>query len=139
VALPSTLLSRCYPYICGTSSITFIIGTSTIVCQNTDAGAQKTLSAFTGYLQCPIFNDFCTNSRKTCPNWCSQNGFCMRGICNCYQGYEGDDCSQTQCSTGTFYNPLNNSCTTTCPSGYYSNSYSLTCYMCQSPCQQCYQ
>lgn len=139
VALPSTLQSRCYPYACGNSSITFTIGTYTIVCQSNEAGVQKILSALTGYLSCPIFADFCTNSRKTCPNWCSQNGYCMRGICNCYSGYEGDDCSQTQCTSGTYYNPLNYSCVNTCPSGYYSNAYSLTCDLCQSPCQQCFQ
>jgi hypothetical protein len=56
VALPSTVQSRCYPYTCNPTNITFQIGTNTIVCQASDIGTQKTLSSFTGYLKCPDYN-----------------------------------------------------------------------------------
>ena len=99
---------------------------------------QKTLSSFTGFLKCPNFNDFCQYSRKTCPNWCSQKGFCMGGVCNCLSGYYGDDCSKTICNSGLFYNPLTGACVATCPSGYFANSYNSACAKCSSSCQQCF-
>jgi hypothetical protein len=35
VTLASTLQSRCYPYVCGTSSIVFTVGTATVTCLST--------------------------------------------------------------------------------------------------------
>jgi hypothetical protein len=55
----SNLLSRCYPYVCDTSSIVFTIGSYSITCLSSQAGVMKTLSALTGYLTCPDYNDFC--------------------------------------------------------------------------------
>jgi len=131
VPLPGTVLSRCYPYVCGTSSITFTIGSNTVVCLSSEAGNQKTINSFTGYIICPNFNDFCTLSRKTCSKWCSQNGYCTDGVCNCYTGYSGADCSQTICTvSGTYYNQATNSCVTTCPSGTFQNAYSRACQAC---------
>lgn len=138
VALPSTVRSRCYPYTCNANNITFTVGTNTITCGSGETGVQKTISAFTGYLQCPDFAQFCTNSRKTCPSWCSQNGYCMGGICNCYTGYYGDDCSKTICTSGLFYSSVSGTCVSVCPSGYYQNSYNTACDKCSSTCQQCY-
>jgi proprotein convertase subtilisin/kexin type 5 len=138
VALPSTVQSRCYPYTCNPTNITFQIGTNTITCGSGETGTQKTISAYTGYLQCPNYNSFCVVSRKTCPSWCSQNGYCMGGTCNCISGYYGDDCSKTICTSGLFYNSLTGTCVSTCPSGYYQNSYNTACDKCSSTCQQCY-
>ena len=135
VTLPSTLTSRCYPYVCDTNSITFTIGTYTITCLSSEAGVQKTLSAMTGVLTCPIFASFCTDTRKTCSNWCSKNGFCMGGVCNCLPGYYGIDCSKTICTTSTYYDPVTGTCVTTCPSRYYQNQYSRSCERCASTCQ----
>ena len=139
VALPSTVLTRCYPSECGVSTITFTIGTNIIVCSSTDEGRQITINSFTGYLECPNFADFCIRRRKTCSNWCSQNGFCMGGICNCIDGYYGADCSQTSCTTGTFYDPIAQTCNSVCPSRYYQNKYDFSCQKCDAICQQCFQ
>lgn len=138
VALPSTVQSRCYPFVCGADRITFTIGTNTIVCLATESGSAKTISSFTGSLECPIFDDYCTNSRKSCPNWCSKNGYCMGGVCNCITGYYGSDCSKTICSSGLYYNSLTSSCVSVCPSGYYQNSYNTNCDKCALACVQCY-
>ena len=127
VALASSLTSRCYPYSCSTNSITFNIGTYTITCLSTEAGASKTLSAMTGSLTCPNFAAFCTDTRKTCSKWCSQNGFCMGGVCNCLPGYYGSDCSKTMCTSSTYYDPTTSTCVTVCPSKYYQNIYSRSC------------
>lgn len=127
MALSSTLTSRCYPYVCSSSSIVFSIGSYSITCLSSESGVQKTLSAMTGSLVCPIFSEFCSVTRKTCVSWCSQNGYCMGGVCNCLPGYYGVDCSQTMCSSGTYYDSTSSSCVTVCPSGYYQNIYSRSC------------
>lgn len=138
VALPSTLTSRCYPYTCSVSSVAFKIGTSTITCLSSEAGVQKTLSSMTGSLTCPDFVSFCTHTRKTCSNWCSRNGYCMGGVCNCLPGYYGSDCSKTICTIGYYYSPTTGTCVAVCPSNYYQNIYSYSCEKCDASCQECY-
>lgn len=135
VGIDSNLQSRCYPYVCyDNNAIKFIVGGNTILCSPTDAGTPKTLSGFAGSLTCPSYKNFCWMSRKLCPNWCSQNGFCTRGVCNCLPGYAGEDCSKTICTTATHkYNPGTSACVTSCPSSTYSNYYSFTCM----PCVNC--
>jgi len=135
--LPSTLQSRCYPYVCSSNNITFTIGTFSITCLLSDAGVSKTLSGLSGYVTCPNYTAFCTVSRKTCSSFCNQNGYCTNGVCNCYDGYYGKTCTQTMCSSGQYYDPTSNTCTTNCPSGYYLNKFSVSCEACQSPCSQC--
>jgi hypothetical protein len=137
VVVPAELMSRCYPYVCNTDNIVFTIGTYSITCLSTEAGVQKTLSALYGYLTCPSFTAFCTMSRKTCPNFCNQNGYCMQGICNCYTGYSGADCLQTSCTAGQYYNPVTSTCGANCNPGYYTNPYSRSCELCHSPCSEC--
>jgi hypothetical protein len=137
VTISSSLQSRCYPFTCGTSSIVFTIGSYVITCLSTEQGVTKTLSALTGTLTCPNFNDFCVNSRKTCTNWCSQNGFCSDGVCNCMPTNFGSDCSITTCTSGRFYNPVAGTCGSGCPAGTYQNTYSHTCEYCQAPCSEC--
>ena len=88
-------------------------------------------------MACPNFNDFCTNSRKICPNWCSQNGFCTRGICNCLPGYFGADCSIASCTSTQYFDTTTNLCVNACPSGTYSNVYSHSCMPCANTCSQC--
>lgn len=97
----------------------------------------KTLSALAGSLTCPSFTEFCTVSRKTCTNWCSKNGFCADGVCNCLSTNFGSDCSISTCTAGQYYDPIAGTCGTSCPSGTYQNSYSHTCEFCQAPCNQC--
>lgn len=135
--LPSNLQSRCYTYVCGTSSIIFTIGTYTITCLSTEAGTKKTLSALAGYLTCPDYTNFCVMSRKTCPNFCNKNGYCMNGVCNCYEGYFGPTCTITTCTTGQYYNPTTATCLTQCLSGYYANVFSRSCEPCKAPCSEC--
>ena len=85
MSIPDQVRGRCYPFVChaNNNSIQFTVGTYTLFCLSSEEGTQKTISALNGYLECPVFESFCTQSRKLCPNWCSQNGFCTRGVCNC--------------------------------------------------------
>ena len=127
VPLSSTLTSRCYPYTCNPANITFKIGTNTITCLNTDGGKSQNVSSMAGQLICPDFTSFCSRSRKTCANWCSQNGYCMGGVCNCLAGYYGSDCSKSYCTAGTYYDPTTSQCVSVCPNKYYQNVYSRSC------------
>jgi len=138
-ALSSNLQSRCYPFVCNTNSITFTIGTYSVICLSSEAGQSKTLSGLSGYLTCPSYTSYCSVSRKTCSSFCNQNGYCMGGVCNCYTGYYGKDCSKTVCSSGQYFDPVSNNCLSSCPpsSGYYSNVFSSSCEACLSPCSQC--
>lgn len=46
-------------------------------------------------LNCPDINDFCTEYRARCPNDCMNRGICLDGgICSCFDGFSGTDCSQ---------------------------------------------
>ena len=92
----------------------------------------------TGVLYCPDFYSFCKHTRKTCANWCSQNGYCMGGVCNCLPGYYGSDCSKVGCTSGTYWDPKTSTCVNYCPTKYYQNIYSRSCEPCDSSCDQCY-
>jgi hypothetical protein len=127
VTLPSNLLSRCYSYTCTSTSIVFTIGSYSVTCLSSETGVTKTLSALSGSLTCPDFTSFCTMSGKTCSNFCNQNGFCMGGVCHCNQGYYGDACTITSCSSGQYYNPSSSSCLAQCNTGYYANPFSRSC------------
>jgi hypothetical protein len=92
-----------------------------------------------GTLKCPSFTDFCINSRKLCPNWCNQQGFCMGGVCNCLNGFSGPDCSIKICTANQFYDTLSKTCVSNsaCPLGYYANIYDSTCEKCFQNCTSC--
>ncbi|MCP3686008.1 MAG: hypothetical protein GY861_25465 [bacterium] len=32
-----------------------------------------------------------------CPNSCNGRGDCVKGTCNCFHGWTGDDCSKPKC------------------------------------------
>lgn len=133
---------RCYPYTCDlvNQKILFTVAEYSVTCFAMDAGIKKTVSGLTGYLECPNFDDFCNKARKICPNWCSKQGFCTGGICNCYitdtVAYSGEDCSISTCSESQFYNPVTKTCVSVCPDGRYGNKFSRTCMPC-SGCSKC--
>lgn len=43
---------------------------------------------------CPDFDDFCEYVPVKCSTYCSRNGVCVNGTCECANGYGGSDCSQ---------------------------------------------
>ena len=113
-----------------------MIGANPIYCAPVDAGKTKALAGYYGTLTCPTYQDFCRNSRKICPNWCSQKGICTRGVCNCMDGAYGADCSQSTSCGVQYYDPSTNLCKSICPTGYFINVFSGSCQICVN-CTQC--
>ncbi|KRX04453.1 Insulin-like growth factor binding protein, N-terminal [Pseudocohnilembus persalinus] len=75
-----------------------------------------------------------------CPNDCSQNGYCMKGVCHCLPGYIGNDCGTfdagsivctSPCDT---CGPTSTNCQS-CISGYYLGS--NTCKVCSDWITNC--
>lgn len=113
-----------------------MIGANPIYCAPVDAGKTKALAGYYGTLTCPTYQDFCRNSRKICPNWCSQKGICTRGVCNCMDGAYGADCSQSTSCGVQYYDPSTNLCKSICPTEYFINVFSGSCQICVN-CTQC--
>ncbi|EGR26891.1 leishmanolysin family protein, putative [Ichthyophthirius multifiliis] len=87
------LKGNCYQYQCNRNLQQLIIevGDQKIIC--TQNLAQIKVSEFSGYIQCPEnINEFC-GFKKYCPNYCSANGYCLKGQCYCANGFYGQDCS----------------------------------------------
>lgn len=88
------------------------MGTNTVTCSSSESGVQKDVG-LTYKLQCPDFNDFCGEFSARCTNDCNAHGLCTgSGVCNCYTGYSGLDCStQTAVNyalitSGSYYGKL---------------------------------
>lgn len=93
-----------------------------------------------GSITCPNIKRFCKNQRLLCPNWCSNNGFCTNGVCNCKEGYAGTDCSLTSCVTASYiYNTAETACIdpTTCTGAFYADKFNKVCMPCFSKCATC--
>ncbi|EAR97554.2 leishmanolysin family protein (macronuclear) [Tetrahymena thermophila SB210] len=101
-----------------------------------------------GYIVCPDnFQIYC-GKKLFCKDGCSLNGFCLKGICVCKQGFGGLDCSTklqqnqmifqkniiNECPENTYLNP-NNVCMSDCVEGYYKSG--KTCQKCSSKCSEC--
>ncbi|EGR26888.1 leishmanolysin family protein, putative [Ichthyophthirius multifiliis] len=92
--VPSNKLQgKCYQHYCQHNSQQLIIqvGNQKVIC--TKNQAQMQVDGYNGYIQCPEnIQEFC-NFKKFCPNYCSANGYCLKGQCNCDKGFYGSDCS----------------------------------------------
>ncbi|EGR26889.1 leishmanolysin family protein, putative [Ichthyophthirius multifiliis] len=92
--VPSNKLEGyCYQYYCNHNAQQLIIevGDQKVVC--TQNLAQMKVNGYNGYIQCPDnIKEFC-NFKKFCPNYCSANGYCLKGQCHCAKGFYGQDCS----------------------------------------------
>ncbi|KAL4438918.1 hypothetical protein ABPG74_016638 [Tetrahymena malaccensis] len=102
-----------------------------------------------GKIICPkSFPRFCSSFQNICPQFCSQNGYCVKGKCHCNRGFFGNDCSQRcneenedgqcaiKCPPDQYINP-DRTCSKDCPQGYFKNSESKTCEKCDFSCSKC--
>ncbi len=92
-----------------------------------------------GTITCPNIKRFCKNQRLLCPNFCSNNGFCTNGICNCKAGMAGKDCSKTECSNSQIYSTDESSCiiNSSCTGAFYVDIFNKVCMPCFPTCATC--
>ncbi|EGR33994.1 leishmanolysin family protein, putative, partial [Ichthyophthirius multifiliis] len=147
---------RCHQFKCSSdaSQITIIFPEiqHELICGIEDQGQKKDIDQSgkkaKGQVTCPQdYIRFC-NFTPICPNFCSQQGVCVRGQCICQAGYGGIDCSikcsgavhnqtcikNSQCPSGLFLNP-DNTCKSDCPQGLFGRQ--GKCLPCDSSCSRC--
>lgn len=78
--------------------------------QSTNSLLKKKLNLYTplnllyfyilGELICPVYHELCSTSTVSvsghCPKSCNFNGDCVDGICQCFLGFHGHDCSKSK-------------------------------------------
>ena len=121
--------SACYPVIaCSSSSASVQIGTQILECPFT--GGTFTVPGYTGTITCPASSILCDD--VPCKNFCYSRGKCVKGICSCFKGFGGDDCSAV-CSSNCALCSLSG-CDVCNPSYYL---YAGNCIICPDNCYEC--
>jgi len=91
----------CFQYSCSAKStggyqLNVYVGSATGVCT---AKGRIAVSGYSGSLNCPDTNIYCTTVGKpACRRGCMGKGTCSGGVCACYAGWGGTDCSQKTAS-----------------------------------------
>jgi hypothetical protein len=91
----------CFKYTCSASStggyqLNVQIGNKYAVCT---AKGKIGVSGYSGSLNCPDPNLYCTTVGKpACRRGCMGKGTCNGGVCSCYAGWGGFDCSKKTAS-----------------------------------------
>jgi leishmanolysin len=91
----------CFKHTCVASStggyqLNIHVGSATGVCK---AKGRISVSGYSGSLNCPDPNTYCTTIGKpACRRGCMGKGTCSGGICQCYSGWGGYDCSKKTAS-----------------------------------------
>lgn len=115
---------RCFKTSCTVSNtVQIYIENYVINCTPADYGndinvSSPTSSAYTGVITCPSLSDIDALCKpllsSVCPNNCSNNGYCNKGVCTCIPGFTGSDCSAVSChySCKTCYDVFSDTCLT---------------------------
>ncbi|KAL2649366.1 hypothetical protein R1flu_017494 [Riccia fluitans] len=92
----------CYQHRCTNDSLEVAVDGIWKVCP--EEGGVVQYSGFNGELMCPPYHELCNKVAPKlpgeCPNACNLNGECVSGLCKCFIGYSGDDCSNRDCPNG---------------------------------------
>jgi len=91
----------CFKYSCAAKStggyqLNVQVGSATGVCT---AKGKISVKGYSGSLNCPDPNEYCTTIGKpACRRGCMGKGTCAGGVCTCYAGWGGNDCSKKTAS-----------------------------------------
>ena len=81
----------CYKSRCESGQVVLEIGGQSYKCLST--GQQINPTGFSGYVECPNIQDFCTQYEASCTDDCNLNGRCLSSDkCYCYPGFKGATC-----------------------------------------------
>ncbi|EGR26907.1 leishmanolysin family protein, putative [Ichthyophthirius multifiliis] len=88
------VLGCCYKYECSSNGqqVTIWVGSKKVVC--TKNLENMSVKGYTGQIQCPENIALFCGFKKFCPNFCSGNGYCLNGKCQCSKKYFGQDCGK---------------------------------------------
>ncbi|KAK1436554.1 hypothetical protein QVD17_02335 [Tagetes erecta] len=89
----------CYQRKCVNSTLEVAVDGIWKVCP--EAGGPIQFPGFNGELICPAYHELCSMdpilTSGQCTNSCNYNGDCVGGICHCFIGFDGHDCSKRSC------------------------------------------
>jgi len=91
----------CMRMVCEKQKLYLIVSSQTVECppgRYLDVTAEDGVSVVR-VGPCPRPSDICPE--LSCPKDCSSNGRCIDGTCQCFLGYNGEDCSKTICYEGS--------------------------------------
>eukprot|EP01018_Ginkgo_biloba_P031850 Gb_35843 [translate_table: standard] len=92
----------CYQHRCQNKMLEIAVDGEWKTCP--EDGGSIQFPGFNGELICPPYRELCDDKSLDlhghCPNSCNFNGDCVEGKCNCFLGFDGDDCSARTCPAG---------------------------------------
>ncbi len=98
--------SYCLRYEVADQKINILIGEASYTCESDGQllsvkyKKQNKKGSYNFTVKCPVIADFIDQNNKTsCPNNCHWNGFCSKGQCLCFEGYDSKDNCKTQLKT----------------------------------------
>ncbi|EAS01241.1 leishmanolysin family protein (macronuclear) [Tetrahymena thermophila SB210] len=95
IAASSNVSSVCYDAYCDFKTeiptVIFKVFNKEYVCDNK---TKEVEIPGKGKIKCPDITRFCT-SIAACPLSCAGKGVCQQGKCKCFDGFKGDDCTQS--------------------------------------------
>lgn len=111
----------CYQHRCRNKTLEIAVDGEWRACL--ENGGPIQFPGFNGELICPPYHELCHDISLDfygrCANSCNFNGDCINGKCDCFLGYEGDDCATRTCPAGCSGRGMCNSAgTCDCEPGY---------------------
>ena len=120
----------CYEVLeCSSGLVVIKVADQVVECSN--KGQNVHVEGFSGVLTCPDPAALCKD--VPCPDFCNGNGKCVKGKCQCFEGYKGFDCAMF-CPKNCEKCKDANSCSK-CEKGYFVSG--NECTKCTGLCVEC--
>ena len=97
--------AQCHKVACTNTGIDIIVGSKKVTCAANEGGKTKEVG-LNFQLQCPDYNNFCSEFAAKCVDDCNGAGICTKAkVCYCYTGFTGNSCGTK--STSLDYTKIN--------------------------------